>query len=145
MKIGLYSERGRGAVLAAHTLRDERGWEATPAGIRLARREILALSDDHPARPLVWSPDFYSISGCRDLVFHACEHRFTLPEIAELLEALGLQFVGFQHFHPAVDRRYDARFPDDPARTNLENWDALEADHPEIFAGMYQFWCWNPA
>jgi hypothetical protein len=141
LKIGLYSARARRGVDAAHALRDERGWTATPEEIRLARREIARLPEDHPARTLLRSPDFYSISGCRDLAFHVCEHRFDLPSLAAAMDRLGLEFLGFQHFRPEVARWYTERWPDDTAQTDLARWDELERDRPDIFAGMYQFWC----
>ena len=40
---------------------------------------------------------------------------------------------------------YRARFADDPAAINLSNWQAFEADNPDTFAGMYQFWVQKPA
>ena len=38
-----------------------------------------------PARGSPRSPDFYSTSACRDLLFHVQEHRLTLPQIAAFL------------------------------------------------------------
>jgi hypothetical protein len=35
---------------------------------------------------------------------------------------------------------YKRRFPDDPAATNLAQWQIFENDNPYTFAGMYQFW-----
>jgi hypothetical protein len=40
---------------------------------------------------------------------------------------------------------YRARFPDDPAAVNLDHWQQFEADNPDTFAGMYQFWVQKPA
>jgi len=92
----------------------------------------------------VWSPDFYSQSGFRDLVLHTCEHRFTLARLAEALDALGLEFVGFQHARPEPLRWYADAWPDDPRRTSLDRWGVVEEAHPRVFAGMYQFWCHRP-
>ncbi len=145
MKIGLYSEAARKAVVAARELIAQRGWPPTVAGIREARRQIALLPDDHPARPVLYSPDFVSISGTRDLIFHVCEHRFTIPQLADCFEQLGLQFVGFQHPRPEVAGWYADRWPDDAAQTDLNRWHEVEQAHPEAFAGMYQFWCHKPA
>jgi hypothetical protein len=35
---------------------------------------------------------------------------------------------------------YAARFPNDPDATDLDNWAAFEADNPDTFDGMVQFW-----
>ena len=109
-------------------------------GLRRARRAFLALDEDHPARSIVWSPDFYSLSGFRDLVFHVQEHRFTLPQLGASLDALGLELLGFQHPHPMAVAWYREKWPDDVARTDLGRWAIVEKEHPEVFAGMYQFW-----
>jgi SAM-dependent methyltransferase len=59
--------------------------------------------------------DFYSLSGCRDLLFHVQEQRFTLPRIAAILAELDLRFVGFEWADTDAPARYRDRFPDDPA------------------------------
>jgi len=141
MRIGLYSERGRADVIAARALATEHGWTGEPDSIRAARQHILALPADHPAAGLRHSHDFYSLSGARDLFLHVQEHRYTPLQLAEALDELGLEFLGFLHGQRSVVDRYQERFPDDPSMTSLSNWDALEADHPRIFSGMFQFWC----
>jgi 2-polyprenyl-3-methyl-5-hydroxy-6-metoxy-1,4-benzoquinol methylase len=77
MKIALYSEIARVDIVAARTAIAERGYAATPQDIRRYREEL--------AEPdlLKFSRmgDFYSVSECRDLLFHVLEHRFTLPAI----------------------------------------------------------------
>ncbi len=140
MKVALYSEAGRGAVAAARSLIAERGFAPDAAGIQACRREILALPDDHPAKAVARSLDFYTLSGCRDLLFHVQEHRFTLPQIAAMLDALGLEFLGFELDAPGLAVRYRAEFPGDPALQSLEQWAAFEERHPATFAHMYQFW-----
>ena len=51
-----------------------------------------------------------------------------------------MQFRGFNQFHRVLEA-YSCAHPDDPNRTNLQYWDALEHQHPDIFAGMLNFWC----
>ncbi len=140
MKIGLYSARARGTVTAAQAFIAERGYGSSSADIRRFRQDVQALPADHPAAGIAWSPDFYNISACRDLLFHVQEHRTSLPEIAGWLEGLGLEFLGFQFEDPAVPRRYRERFPEDPDTTALALWDRFEAENPHTFAGLYQFW-----
>ena len=140
MKVALYSEIARRSVAAARRLIAERGFGADTQGMRAARAAILALPGDDPARPVAGSIDFYSLSGCRDLLFHAQEHRFTLTRIAEMLGDLGLEFLGFEFEYAATRVQYLGEFPLDPAATSLANWAEFEARHPDTFAAMYQFW-----
>ena len=57
-----------------------------------------------------------------------------------IIDAQGLTFIGFHVAAPQTAARFAARFPDDPAMTDLSNWDAFERDNPLAFATMYQFW-----
>jgi SAM-dependent methyltransferase len=141
MHIGLYSELGRQDIVAARAYIAEKGFKSTVEGIKQARLAITALPDAHPARAVLARRDFYSMSGCRDLIFHVQEHRFTIDRLRKALEALGLQFNGFNLQAPDIAPKYAARFPDDPAKTNLDNWEAFETENPDSFRGMYQFWC----
>jgi hypothetical protein len=59
---------------------------------------------------LLASPNFFSTSGCRDLLFHACEHRFTIPGIKSLLPDSSLDLVGFA-LDDDAQRALLARFP----------------------------------
>ncbi len=140
MRIALYSELGRQAVAAARDIIAERGFAASAEGIRRCRQHILALPDAHPARAVTESPDFWSLSGCRDLLFHVQEHRFTLPRIEESLAALELEFLGFEFGHPGVRLAFRREHPQDGDARALANWTQFELRHPEIFGGMYQFW-----
>lgn len=138
MKVGLYSEAGRRGVAAARRLIADAGFAADAPGMRAARAAILALPAGNPARHFADSIDFYSLSGCRDLLFHVQEHRFTLPWIEGILHDLGLEFLGFE-FESAL-MAYRSEFPLDRAATSLANWAEFEARHPDTFAAMYQFW-----
>ena len=140
MKIGLYSETARSTHRAAQRLVRDRGDPGTAEGIRAARQHLLSLPAEHAARPLAERADFYSLSGCRDLMFHVHERRFTLPEIATMLERAGLALIGFEFADSWVPARYRQRFPDDPTATSFENWHRYERDNPATFASMYAFW-----
>ena len=140
MKIGLYSEIARRSIVAARQLIAERGYSADPQGMREARAAILALPPEHPARAVADSIDFYSLSGCRDLLFHVQEHRYTLSQIDAILADLGLEFLGFEFEFAAPRLEYLREFPHDPAAVSLAHWAQFEARHPDTFAGMYQFW-----
>jgi tetratricopeptide (TPR) repeat protein/SAM-dependent methyltransferase len=138
MNVGLYSERGRADVVRARAFVAERGFAATPDGIRDCREAMLA-SDDPPLATASRRADFYSLSGCRDLLFHVQEHRLSLPEIAAFIADAGLAFLGFDA-DTALLAKYASRFPEDGAKTDLGCWHQFETENPETFAAMYQFW-----
>jgi tetratricopeptide (TPR) repeat protein/2-polyprenyl-3-methyl-5-hydroxy-6-metoxy-1,4-benzoquinol methylase len=140
MRVGLYSEMARRHVVRARELIAAEGFAPTPEGIRACRAAILARRDDPLLARVARGEDFYSLSGCRDLIFHVQEQRFTLPRIATILDQLDLQFIGFEWADRDAPARYRARFPDDRALSNLDNWHVLEQDRPDTFVLMYQFW-----
>jgi hypothetical protein len=125
-------------VRAAHDLIRKKGWAPVEADIRAFRAHVLALSDAEPLAALKGSADFYSLSGCRDLVFHVREHRYTPPQLAELIAGAGLRLVGFDAPPEASAAFRQAFGAADPLDLNL--WDQLEARRPTLFAGMYQLW-----
>jgi SAM-dependent methyltransferase len=134
LRIALYSRRARALVREAHALIRACGWSGDD-GIRALRAHILTLPPEAPLAPLTESDDFWSLSGCRDLLFHVLEHQFDLPEIGRMLDAAGLSLVG-------IDAPEQARALLDPASPlDLARWDAIEADHPTLFAGMVALWC----
>ncbi len=141
MRIGLYSRRARRGIAASRDNVRNQGFAADPAGLRAARQAVLALPEDHPARAAAGQLDFYSLGGCRDLLFNVQERDTDLPEIAAALDDLGLEFLGFEFPDATPRRAYTARFPEDPAATDLALWDRFEGGHPDTFQAMYQFWC----
>ena len=141
MKIGLYSTRARSAIAAARDLVRRSGFTADAKGIRDARQALLALEPDQSAYKVTGELDFYSLSGCRDLLFNVQERSYGLAEVAEALDSLGLRFIGFEFPDPAPLRAYARRFPEDREMTDLGRWDAFESEAPETFHNMYQFWC----
>jgi Flp pilus assembly protein TadD/2-polyprenyl-3-methyl-5-hydroxy-6-metoxy-1,4-benzoquinol methylase len=138
MRIGLYSEIARSGVVAARALVAGKGYGATPDEIRRFRLELMQ-AEDGAARDILRFNDFYSMSECRDLVFHTQEHRMTLPEIKSFLGGQGLRFIGLE-IDRATARQYMARFPADTAMTDLDCWHAFEQDNPHTFESMYRFW-----
>jgi hypothetical protein len=141
MKIGLYSTTARSMIAEARGFVRQSGFAADAAGIRAARQAILALDPAEPAHKVTGELDFYSLSGCRDLLFNVQERSYELAEIAEALERLGLRFIGFEFADPEALRAYARRFPEDREMTDLGCWNAFETEAPETFHNMYQFWC----
>jgi len=141
MRVALYSEIARDRFAKLRAEIDAAGEEEIASEIRARRREALLLAEDDPAA-IVWrTGDFYSLSGCRDLLFHRREVRFTWPEIGRAVAELDLKLVGVETASEALREAYLKRFPDDPSATDPAHWDALERDYPDAFLAMYQFWC----
>lgn len=147
MKIGLYSEKGRPDVVAARKFIEQGGYGNTAAEIRRCRQDIIAAAEkgDQHMIHLCMRSDFYSLSPCRDLIFHVQEHRFTIPEIESALNKLGLEFVGFETPTPQTLITFRKENPGCPTRKQLGRWRDFEERFPDTFRGMYQFWCRKPA
>jgi tetratricopeptide (TPR) repeat protein/SAM-dependent methyltransferase len=143
MQLGFYSELARRQVVKAREFIAARGYASTPDDIRRFRRDLTAGDAGADLQWLSQIPDFYSTSECRDLAFHVQEHRLTLDQIDSFLSESGLRFLGFE-LDPTLLHQYSMRFHDDPAGTNLRNWARFEADNPDTFIGMYQFWIQKP-
>ncbi len=139
MRVGLYSRRGRQHVVAARALIERARLRADAEGIKAARDALKSLSADDVASGVTLSPDFYTLSSCRDLLFHVQEHLTSLPEIGLALDHLQLRLIGFD-VSDKTRQQYRSRFPMDTRETNLEYWDQFEAENPATFTGMYQFW-----
>jgi hypothetical protein len=139
MHIGLYSELARREIAAAQDLIAAQGYEATTEGIRQFRLDLQLVDRWRPFRSLTALEDFYDTSGCRDLLFHARENRFTLRQIKEALAELELDFLNF-NVDPAVQQRYSLQYPGELARADLNCWTQFEVENPSTFLGMYNFY-----
>jgi tetratricopeptide (TPR) repeat protein/SAM-dependent methyltransferase len=139
MRLVVYSDAARSAVVAARALIAAHGLGADADGMRRARALIASLPVGHAARAVMDYSDFYALSECRDLLFHVSEQRCTLPQLAGWLERAGLAFLGFE-LAPAWRRAFAAEHATAAARTDLAAWTAFEARHPDAFTHMYTFW-----
>ena len=70
MLLGLYSRLARADINAARAYIKERGYRGTVNEIRRFRQEAFAWPDGTPGKSVIRHGDFYSTSGCRDLLFH---------------------------------------------------------------------------
>jgi SAM-dependent methyltransferase len=136
MLVALYSETARRGVVRMRDFIAQKGYGSSAAEIRRARQDILALPD---TTRVTTAADFFGISTCRDLLFHVQEQRMTLPVIAAFLKENGLDLLGFELDSDSL-AAYRKRFPADAAANDLDNWAAFEADNPDTFNGMYNFW-----
>lgn len=139
--VGLYSEIGRHAVVEARAHIVRAGYRDDPDGIRALRRSLM-LDGAPPALDGVMSPasDFWTLSDCRDLLFHVNEHRFTLPQIGEMMSTAGLEFLGVQFGHAADRTRYLAQNARSGALRDLQALHRHEREHPEVFGDTYRLW-----
>ena len=128
IKLALYSKFGRTAQLAGIELRQNLDIPATREGIQKLRQAIYSLPDDHPARGVIKFSDFYSFSGCRDMLFHVQEHNYTVPEIFDLIDASGLRLESFRMRGEGKDVAQ--------TREGLTN---LERTHPGFAGAMFRF------
>jgi ubiquinone/menaquinone biosynthesis C-methylase UbiE len=145
MKIGLYSEAARRAVVEMRNVIQEQNFPHDLDGIRAARQYVMDSAQDSVLHDLLVFRDFFSTSSCRDLIFHVQEHRYTIDRLKEELDILGLEFVEM-YFSATVHRNaYVKMFPDDPHCRNLDYIKAFEEKTPETFRGMYQFKLIKPA
>jgi len=141
MKIALYSGVARQSVVLCRNWIEERGFASTPDGIRDFRQAIMELDDANPLKDIMNWTDFYSMSMCRDLVFHVQEQRVTLPWIKSVLDDLQLCCLSVRISNPVFRKEYLSMYPDDPGMKNLDNLHEYETQNPATFRDMYQFWC----
>lgn len=139
MGIALYSRLGRRSLEQARQLLPATQGASLPQQIRGLRKAVCDAGLAEPGSPLGLNRDFFTMSGCRDLLLHVQEHQFDLPQIAALLDEHGLEFAGFQ-LPASVRQNYRARFPEDSSSTDLHRWAVFESEHPDTFRAMYQFY-----
>ncbi len=149
MRLGLYGEHGRAAVVEARAAIAARGYASDLTGLRAFRADVQsgALGKRLQTELPHWS-DFHSASLLRDLCFHVMEHRYDIAGIRRLIDGLPLRFLGFDFGLGQAARRtddvpatraYAKRFPKEKTFADLANWEAVEKADPSLFGG-YQFW-----
>tara|TARA_A100001011_G_C14303693_1_gene842041 strand:- start:226 stop:2223 length:1998 start_codon:yes stop_codon:yes gene_type:complete len=140
LRLGLYSELARQNVVKARKFIEDNNYKDHIRDIKIFRKAIIDNDGDKLLNSLTESEDFYTMSAVRDLLFHVQEHRFTIPEISEILSNLKLEFLGFDIPNPSIKKEYSKIFPNDKKNISLDNWHQFETDNPETFGAMYQFW-----
>jgi len=139
MRISLYSELARRRIVLAHQKIQELQLGNSNNDIKKFRGTIFSQPSGSPLAELAQSDDFYSLSGCRDLLFHVQEHRFTLLQLQVIIAELGLTLIGFEA--PAWARQqFHQQHNNTQAALDLEKWHEFETRHPDTFVGMYQLW-----
>jgi len=138
MAIGLYSELARQPIVKIRMEISQKGIGYSKTQMRLFRDKIIKSKKEHH-KIIRKRLDFYSLSTLRDLLFHVQEHRFTIPQIKDHLDKLGLKFCGFESSKIVSNFKQTNKNKNDPY--NLDKWQAYEEANPRVFMGMYQFWC----
>lgn len=139
MHIGLYSEIAHRHLIAAQTWLRARGYTSSAEDIRRARQDLSAAAAYEPTLKDVLSyADFYTMSECRDLLFHRQDDRFSIPRLHTFLEKNKLRFLGFE-VDGAVRDRFAQRFAPEN-ESDLLLWHEFEVENPDTFKGMYQFY-----
>ncbi len=146
LSVGLYSAIARQPVTRVRALIAERGVPPTPVGISGLRRDIMRGEAD-PELSILASPasDFWTMSECRDLMFHVEEHQFTLLQIEEMFGATGLEFLGMEIPHAPDLTLFRQENPSASALSSLPAWHRFEQAHPQMFGGTYHLWARKPA
>jgi len=140
MYLGLYSALGRAHIVAVRELIEERGYRRSVNDIRRFRQDLVDGDFPHVGR-FRQSPDFYNMSGCRDLCFHVQEHRLTIPQIKAFIDENKLTFLGFV-VDPKTRHAVDSEHPGEVH--DLDRWHRYESAHPNLFSGQYHFWLQKP-
>ena len=136
--IGLYSEKARKNIAKIREKIHNLKIKTTKNNIINFRKDIFE-NNNSEWDSIKYSPDFYSTSGVRDLLFHIEEHRFTIPKIEKHIKDLNLKFLGFEDTH--VINKFKKVYDKNNDLYNLKKWEEYENNNPRIFSGMYQFWC----
>ena len=138
MLIGLYSEKARENIADIRKRINSLKIKTTKKNIIDFRKNIFE-SRNEKWESIKYSPDFYSTSGVRDLLFHVQEHRFTIPKIRKYMKELNLVFLGFEDTY--VIEKFKEIYNQPKDLYNFDKWEEFEQINPRIFSGMYQFWC----
>jgi SAM-dependent methyltransferase len=139
MQIALYSQFAHRNLIHAQRFLVERGFTPSAESIRRARQALITASvaDPSVASALTFT-DFYCTSEFRDLYLPTQMHRFTIPKIQNFLDENRLEFIGFS-VKDEIRNQFLMRFPAE-AESNLTLWDKFEAEYPDSFMTMYEFW-----
>ena len=138
MKIGLYSELARQQIVKMRQEIRQSGIGSSDLEMKSFRTGTIE-SDKVHHKQIIRSPDFYSLSTLRDLLFHVQEHRFTIRQLKQCLEELGLKFCGFEN--DSIIQKFRVSNTGSNDVYDLDKWQSYEDANPQTFGSMYQFWC----
>lgn len=135
LRLGYYSKLARQPIARFredHPANDE---DVDDEFIRKLRHRFFVDDSFAPYRDVMTFSDFYSISGCRDLILHPQETQYTIRDLQRILAEHGL---GFLTFSPTDIGRFE-QLGGQGSPYELGNWEAVEEKEPRLFSSMYQF------
>ncbi len=146
MRIEVYTARRSVDLARAQEIAKALAPDAGIAGVRKLRAAIFdallkpgvvtALPPD--LRWVATVEDFYSVSGCRDLLLHPQERGYTPRQLVDFVSREGLVFLGFRFTRRALFDAYRRQYPDDRKVQDPENVEAFERQTGEAISGpMY--------
>jgi tetratricopeptide (TPR) repeat protein/SAM-dependent methyltransferase len=139
MRVSFYSEIARGNIIAARREITKSGYGDTADEIRAFRQKLMSMDPATSIYKVTQANDFFSLSECRDLLFHVLERNFTLEQIGQFISENGLVFLGLE-LPIFIKQLYAQQFPNDKAGNDLNSWKEFEILNPDTFIGMYNFW-----
>ncbi|MEH6591129.1 MAG: methyltransferase domain-containing protein [Halioglobus sp.] len=138
--LAFYSRAARKIVRDSRAVIAEQGLGSTPEDMREFRNQVLH-NPRHKLRNLLNIGDFYTLSECRDLLFHVQEHQHTLPELQKNMSDLGLEFLGFDSSSLKMDAADRACLTSAENAGNIAKWHEYELENLTLFLSMYTFYC----
>ena len=138
IRIGLYSELGRKDIIKTKEEINKLNIDCN-LNEMVSFRDNIIKSDKKHHQSLLSMNDFYSVSEFRDLLFNIQEHRFSLKQINEILDTLGLNFCGFES--QKIISKFNKIHLNKNDLYNLDLWDQFEQSENNLFTEMYVFWC----
>jgi len=138
MKIGLYSELARQKHAAIRAEIYKSNVKHTEKDMKSFRKDVISSNSKHHME-IKLRQDFYSLSNFRDLLFHVQEHKFTIRQLKQCLEELGLKFCGFEN--DLIIQKFRVSNTGSNDVYDLDKWQSYEDANPQTFGSMYQFWC----
>lgn len=137
IKIALYSATARQQITALRQLLGSQLPKDSDS-MRLVREALMQQSLPGNWDSILSSPDFYSLSACRDLIFHEQEHVFNVLELPEFLAQANLKWLGM--LAPSHQQALLELTGLPAGQISVAQWHQLEQNNPSLFAGMYQFY-----
>jgi len=139
-KIGLYSAYARTPIADLANLASENEIPYTPCNLERIRNLAIQNYNYKRTNEIVNSHDFFSRSGCMDLLFNPLEKSFTTRDIQSLARTLNCEFAGFEN----GGQRKSPAFRKFNESSNMDSifyaWELFENSNPNFFSEMYLFW-----
>jgi len=141
MRVAVYSETARRPLTVAREEVARRGLRPIADDIRKFRTLVLSGATNGGLAEFSSGREFYSLSDCRDLLFHVEEHRFSPAQISEAITELGLDLIGFDLSHLNTPQSFREASRYDREVVDFAACERIEELHPRAFLSMYRFWC----